>query len=357
MRQLEARAEAKANAEAEMLAKIEDVKAEMSSKRRDDMLERISNVIDPIYDTILKIKEAVKAKIESEMLAKIEDVKAETLAKIGTMIDTSIESDVKENYKASLALKIYAVVNEGSKVEDVKESISSITNIALIINERNKAVEDVKANIEAEMLGSILIINGHIPEDVKANIEAEMLTKIEDVKANIEAEMLTKIEDVKAEIGTIINEVRKTEEDVKANIEAEMLTKIEDVKAETKVKTSQMNVKSILLVNDLKGYVVIEAKDPRDAHHAVEGIRHIRTNLRGELEFGDIERYLIKKSTVSQLTVDNVVEITGGPFKGMKATITRVDVENEEAIVVLLDAAYQLPVTIDANYLKIISEA
>jgi transcriptional antiterminator NusG len=90
---------------------------------------------------------------------------------------------------------------------------------------------------------------------------------------------------------------------------------------------------------------------------AVEGIRHIRGQLRGELEFKDIEGYLVKKSTVSQLTVDNIVEITGGPFKGMKATITRIDVDKEEATVVLLDASYQLPVTVDANYLKLSSES
>ena len=126
---------------------------------------------------------------------------------------------------------------------------------------------------------------------------------------------------------------------------------------EAKVNTTEMNIQSILLVDNLKGYVVIEAINPSDAYMAVEGIRHIRGQLRGELEFEDIEGYLIKKSAVSQLAADNIVEITGGPFKGMKATITRVDVENEEAIVVLLDATYQLPVTIDANYLKIISES
>ncbi len=65
----------------------------------------------------------------------------------------------------------------------------------------------------------------------------------------------------------------------------------------------------------------------------------------------------MKKSTVSTLDVDNVVEITGGPFKGMKATITRIDHEKEEATVVLLDASYQLPVTVDANYLKLSAES
>lgn len=122
---------------------------------------------------------------------------------------------------------------------------------------------------------------------------------------------------------------------------------------QVRAKMNKINIQSVLLVDNLKGYVVVEALDPSAAYQAIEGVRHIRGQLRGELEFKDIEGYLIKKSTVTQLNVDNVVEITGGPFKGMKATITRIDHEKEEATVVLLDASYQLPVTVDANYLKL----
>lgn len=122
---------------------------------------------------------------------------------------------------------------------------------------------------------------------------------------------------------------------------------------EVRAKMNKINIQSVLLVDNLKGYVVVEALDPSAAYQAIEGVRHIRGQLRGELEFKDIEGYLVKKSTVSSLNVDNVVEITGGPFKGMKATVTRIDHEKEEATVVLLDASYQLPVTVDANYLKI----
>ena len=86
--------------------------------------------------------------------------------------------------------------------------------------------------------------------------------------------------------------------------------------------------------------------------NAIQGIRHVKGQLRGELQFSEIENYLIKKSTVSELAVDGIVEVIGGPFKGMKATITRVDHDKEEATVILLDAPYQLPVTVDANYLK-----
>ena len=122
---------------------------------------------------------------------------------------------------------------------------------------------------------------------------------------------------------------------------------------EARARANKINIQSVLWVNDLKGYVVIEALDPSAAYQAIEGVRHIRGQLRGELEFKDIEGYLIKKSTVAQLAVDQTVEITGGPFKGMKATITRVDHEKEEATVLLLEASYELPVTVDANYLKI----
>ena len=125
---------------------------------------------------------------------------------------------------------------------------------------------------------------------------------------------------------------------------------------QNRVRTQDIKIQSVLLVDNLKGYVVLEAVDVNQAFNAIQGIRHIRGQLRGELEFKDIEGYLIKKSTVSELAVDKVVEIIGGPFKGMKATVTRIDHDKEEATVILLDAPYQLPVTVDANYLKISTE-
>ncbi|HEY8110838.1 MAG: transcription elongation factor Spt5 [Nitrososphaerales archaeon] len=122
---------------------------------------------------------------------------------------------------------------------------------------------------------------------------------------------------------------------------------------QNKIKTNKINILSVLLVDNLKGYVVIEAKDANAAFDALQGIRHIRGQLRGELEFKDIEGYLVTRTNATQLAIDNVVEIIGGPFKGMKATVTRVDNEKQEATVILLDAPYQLPVTVDSNYLKI----
>jgi transcription termination/antitermination protein NusG len=121
---------------------------------------------------------------------------------------------------------------------------------------------------------------------------------------------------------------------------------------QNKINAKKIGIYSILLLDNFKGYIIVEAPDANVAFQALAGVRHIRGQIRGELPFKDIEGYLVKKPVVSDLTVDDTVEVIAGPFKAMKAKITRVDYEKQEATVVLLDSPYQIPVTVDANYLK-----
>ena len=121
---------------------------------------------------------------------------------------------------------------------------------------------------------------------------------------------------------------------------------------QNKIKSKNIGIYSILLLENFKGYIIVEAPDANVAFQALAGVRHIRGQIRGELPFKDIEGYLIKKPVVTELAIDDTVEVIGGPFKAMKAKITRVDYEKQEATVVLLDSPYQIPVTVDANDLK-----
>src|SRR3954453_21255750 len=122
---------------------------------------------------------------------------------------------------------------------------------------------------------------------------------------------------------------------------------------QSKLSTKKVEgIYSILFLEHFKGYVIVEAVDSNMAYEALHGIRHIRGQIRGELPFKDLEGYLVKKPVVTELIVDDTVEIIAGPFKSMKAKIMRVDYEKQEATVVLLDSPYQIPVTVDANYLK-----
>jgi transcriptional antiterminator NusG len=121
---------------------------------------------------------------------------------------------------------------------------------------------------------------------------------------------------------------------------------------QNKITTKKINVFSILVLDNFKGYIIVEAPDANIAFEALHGVRHVRGQIRGELPFKDIEGYLVKKPVVTELNIDDTVEVIAGPFKAMKAKITRVDYEKQEATVILLDSPYQIPVTVDANYLK-----
>jgi transcriptional antiterminator NusG len=121
---------------------------------------------------------------------------------------------------------------------------------------------------------------------------------------------------------------------------------------QTRANTKKLQIRSIIVLDGFKGYIIVEAPDSNAAYEALAGIRHVRGQIRGDLPFKDIEGYLVKKPVVSELSTNDTVEVIAGPFKAMKAKITRVDYEKQEATVVLLDSPYQIPVTVDANYLK-----
>ncbi len=126
--------------------------------------------------------------------------------------------------------------------------------------------------------------------------------------------------------------------------------------AQNKINSKKIPVRSILLLDSFKGYIIVEAPDSNIAYEALAGIRHVKGQIRGELPYKDIEGYLVKRPVVTELNIDDTVEVIAGPFKSMKAKITRVDYEKQEATVLLLDSPYQIPVTVDANYLKKISQ-
>ena len=63
---------------------------------------------------------------------------------------------------------------------------------------------------------------------------------------------------------------------------------------EARIKMEKINIQSVLLLSDLKGYVVVEAQDASAMFDAIQGIRHVRGQLRGELTYNEIDKYLIK---------------------------------------------------------------
>jgi transcriptional antiterminator NusG len=124
-----------------------------------------------------------------------------------------------------------------------------------------------------------------------------------------------------------------------------------------KVGMTNIPIKAILVPDTLKGYVFMEADGPHFVEEAKAGVRHVRSRIPGLVSFSEIERYIIRKPVLEDLGKDDVVEITGGPFKGMRAKITRIDKSKGEVTLELLEATFTLPITVHSDYVKIVEKA
>ncbi len=114
---------------------------------------------------------------------------------------------------------------------------------------------------------------------------------------------------------------------------------------------------SILALDTWKGYILLESANSQAVDESVQGFKHVRSKIPGMMQYSDIEKYLVTKSMVAQLDEGDTVEVVAGPFKTMRATITRVEKEKQEITVTLIDTAFALPITISASYVKVVAKA
>ncbi|MCL2135243.1 MAG: transcription elongation factor Spt5 [Candidatus Bathyarchaeota archaeon] len=124
-----------------------------------------------------------------------------------------------------------------------------------------------------------------------------------------------------------------------------------------KVEMADIPLKAILIPDTLKGYVFIEADGSHFIEEAITGVRHVRSRIPGLVSFNEIERYIVRKPVMADLGEDDVVEITGGPFKGMRAKITRLDKSKGEVTLELFEATFTLPITVHSDYVKLVEKA
>lgn len=123
-----------------------------------------------------------------------------------------------------------------------------------------------------------------------------------------------------------------------------------------RVEMGKLPIKAVLVPEMLKGYVFIEADGPHFVEEAIAGIKHVRSRVPGIVDFSEVERYIVVKPVIEGLDEEDIVEVVGGPFKGMKARITRVDKTKEEVTLELLEATFTMPITVHADYVKLLEK-
>ena len=121
-------------------------------------------------------------------------------------------------------------------------------------------------------------------------------------------------------------------------------------------QAGKIPVKAVMAPETLKGYLFIEAKGPHFVDEVIAGIKHIQYRIPGIIDVSEVERYMATKPVIEELDAGNIVEIIGGPFKGMRAKITRVEKVKHDVTLELLEATFTLPITVHADYVKLVEK-
>ena len=125
---------------------------------------------------------------------------------------------------------------------------------------------------------------------------------------------------------------------------------------EERVKAANLPVLSISVPPGLRGVIVAEADSSHVVQRLAYGLKHVRGLMRGSMDFPELERLIAPRPIIDMIQVGNMVEITGGPFVGMRGRVVEVDRSKGEVKVEITEAAYPLPVTISVDYVKLVRE-
>jgi transcriptional antiterminator NusG len=124
-----------------------------------------------------------------------------------------------------------------------------------------------------------------------------------------------------------------------------------------KIKKDNLPVYAIALLEDMRGYLILEAEDEVVARQAAMKIPHIKGVLSKSMGIADIAPLIEMRTAKLQISKGDVVELISGPFKGEKAKIIKIDESKDEVTVELLEVAVPIPVTIKINTVKIYLKA
>jgi transcriptional antiterminator NusG len=124
----------------------------------------------------------------------------------------------------------------------------------------------------------------------------------------------------------------------------------------SRVKAEKLDVKAVIHPAELKGYIFIEGGTAA-IHKALRGVMHTKGLIETPVKMSDIKHFMETKTSEIKVGEDDVVEIVGGPFKGERGKIKRIDKTKNEVTIELLEASIPIPVTIAMEFIKVVKKA
>lgn len=117
------------------------------------------------------------------------------------------------------------------------------------------------------------------------------------------------------------------------------------------------DLKAILISENYRGYVFIEAIHQRDVLHICNGVPHVKGKIVGSIPFDSIMGVIKPEKNIFIMEEGDIVEVTSGLFQNNKARIIKMPKDKEgakeEVTVRLIDSDSPITVKIHADYLKL----
>ncbi len=126
---------------------------------------------------------------------------------------------------------------------------------------------------------------------------------------------------------------------------------------QNKVSKGNTDIYSIIMPYGMRGYLIVEASSEIVCRDLILNEPHVKGMLSKPLELEELDKMLKSKQTAQEIAVGDVIEFFGGPFKGYKAKVIKIDPSKDEITVELMDVAVPIPVTTKANLARIIQRA
>jgi len=119
---------------------------------------------------------------------------------------------------------------------------------------------------------------------------------------------------------------------------------------------NEHGLKAILVPDELRGYVLIEASFPDLVEQMLQSIPHTRGLVKGDMGIDEIAHFLTPRLSVTGILEGSIIEIISGPFKGEHARVKKVDETHEEVTIELFDAMVPIPITVRGDSVRILSK-
>jgi len=120
----------------------------------------------------------------------------------------------------------------------------------------------------------------------------------------------------------------------------------------SRVQYLGLDIRSIVVPVDLRGYIILEVGNPADLYAAIKGIRHIKRRKPLLMRKEEVIKLAMPTVEVPELEPGMVVQIVAGPFRGMRGRVVSVNESKGEVNLVLLESDIDLVVTLPIEHVK-----